>query len=121
MGRSKVWNVTVGEVADLLKSLGRDLATGETLTGTPTITIYDSSDVDVTSDFTIAGVQVNTVERTTEDGETIPIGKAVEFRLTASVAEGIYAVDVACSGSGGNKPKATPPVKLVVSGPGAAA
>lgn len=119
--RSKQWVVTCGEKVVLAKSLSRDLESGETLTGTPVVTIHEKTAAevwsDVTVDFTIGNPRVNTGALTTEDGETIAIGHGVVFDLTASEDPGKYEVRVSCAASDGTIPAATPPPTLTVLGP----
>jgi hypothetical protein len=113
--------MTPGETLVLAKSLAADLEDDALLDGTPEITIWEGSDNDgwteATADFTVSGEQVNAAALTTEAGETVAIGTAVVFTLTASETPGTYYVRVGCDADDGTRPEATPPVKLVVTGP----
>ena len=114
--RKAQWHMSPGEEIVLAKSLAADIESGQALTGTPTITVYEKSGgswVDKTSDFTIADNQVNTTTLTTENGETIAIGDGVVFTLTAPNAEGEFSVEVSCGADDGTTPKSN--VALTVS------
>lgn len=115
---STIWRLTAGETVDLAKDLSADLDSGESLTGTPEVTIYSRDDgSDVTSDFTLANVQVNTAV-ITRNGGTIAIGDGVAFRLTVTDTPGTYDVVVECGADDGSHP-ASDPIKLIVVGPAA--
>ena len=120
--RSKIWRVTAGETVGLAKDLSADLDSDESLTGTPTVTIYsddgDGTWTDETANFTLANVQVNTEAITLSNGSTIAVGDGVEFRLTATETPGTYYVVVECDGDDGSHP-ASDPITLIVQGPAA--
>lgn len=121
MARQKSWTMSPGETLALAKSLAGDLGTAEVMTGeSPTVTVHqrgsDGLYTDVTSDFTVASEQVNTGALTTDDGETIAIGKGVSFLLTATETAGEYEVRVECDGD--ESSHAVARVPLYVVGPG---
>lgn len=119
MARRYRWKMSPGETLPLGCSLEDDLATGETLTGTPTITVHEETSPDVwadrSDDFTIASAAVNTAEMTDANGDAIPIGKGVSFELTATTTIGVYEVLVSCASTDGTNPAV--PNELKVSGP----
>lgn len=57
------------------------LYSGELLAGTPSVT-----DEDATGDLTMSNKQVNSVAYD-DDGETVAVGKAVQFSLSSSATE----------------------------------
>lgn len=69
------------------------LASGETLTGTPTITATPAG-------LTIGTPAVNTTALTDSDGNTIAIGKAIEVTISGGSA-GRYELTVSCGTSAG--------------------
>lgn len=119
MARRYRWKMSPGETLPLGCGLEYDLAPGETLTGTPSVTVHKetSKDVwdDVTADFTIASPAVNTAAMEDRNGDTIPIGEGVAFRLTATTTIGTYEVLVSCDSTDGTDPAV--PNELVVAGP----
>ncbi len=124
MARREQWVFSPGEKLDIGKSLADGLDPGETLTGSPTVTVWQKTSTnpvtyaDVTSSggFVVEAAQVNTVQRLDELGGLIyDIGKGVECRLTAGPAIGEYEVRMECAGSDGSLPIAVG--RLVVRGP----
>ena len=115
MTRKDMWTLSPSEEVTLAKSLAADLDGSAVLTGTPTITIYQwvaGAWVDSTSDFTVASQQVNSGALTTERGETIAIGEAAVFTLTAPATEGDYVVEVSCAADDGTTPKSNVSLKV---------
>ena len=116
MPRKAQWHMSPAEEIVLAKSLASDIETGQALTGTPTITVYENlggSWSDVTSEFTVADQQVNAAQLTDENGATIAIGDGVVFTLTAPSREGEFSVEVSCAADDGTTPKSN--VALTVS------
>ncbi|MEM7416802.1 MAG: hypothetical protein AAF389_14950 [Gemmatimonadota bacterium] len=118
MGRALAWTMSPGETLSLGVSLATDLEDGDTLTGTPTVTLWqlDSGTwVEKTAQATIANQQVNASELTDANGDPIPVGKGAMFRLTAPTTEGVYDVKVSCPSTDGEGPATSR--KLYVVGP----
>ncbi len=78
-------------------SFDEDLASGETLSGTPTVTDYNS-----TGDLTISSVAVNTATFTGPDKETVAIGKGVQFRVSGATIQREYTLKVLCGTTDSN-------------------
>ncbi len=112
-----VWRLNPGEELDVGKSLGADLDSGELLDGSPTIEIFRKNASggwdDETSDFGIASAQVNTAEFTDQDGNVVPVGEGVVFRLTAPATEGEWVAEISCPADDGSTPMTS--VAIVVS------
>lgn len=70
-------------------SFDRKLDDTETLIGTPTV---------AASGLTISSNKVNTVARTI-DGDSVAIGKAVEFSVSGGTSGTVYTITVSCSTS----------------------
>ena len=70
--------LAVGETRNFAVSFVQILDEGESLTGTPTVAEQ------TTSDLTISSKVVNTAALTI-DGKTVPIGHAVQFRISGQV------------------------------------
>ena len=71
------------------------LADGELLTGTPSV-----SDEDATGELTIGNRQVNSVAYE-EDGDTVAIGKAIQFTLASSATtETEYTLNLSATSDG---------------------
>lgn len=117
MARKRRVEMVPGEVLDLAKSLSGDLASGESLTGTPTVTVWLLANGTWTeSVVTITGEAINTAELTDYNGDAIAIGDGVEFRLTAPTTRGTYEIRIQCASDGGTNPATT--MDLTVDGPG---
>lgn len=67
----------------------RELATGETLSGSPTASASPSG-------LTVDNVSVESSAFTTEEGESIPANEAVKFRVSGGTADTDYLVLVKC-------------------------
>jgi hypothetical protein len=105
-----------GETLELAVSLAGDLG-ADTMTGeTPEVSVWTKSGDTYTaaSGFTVANEQVNTAELTAAGGETIAIGQAIVFLLTAGAA-GTYYVRAECDATGAPPHVVTERV-LIVSG-----
>lgn len=86
--------VSLLEIRNVSVSFSGKLDTGETLTGTPTVTEHSTNHLTLSSpNVTEDPVSIN--------GRTVPAGEAVQFVVDASGAtEGeTYTVDVVCSTS----------------------
>ena len=124
MAGKRSWKMAPGETLVLSKSLAAGLDSSELLSGTPSVTVWLRTSIspltytDVTSSysFTVANVAVNTAAITAGDGQTVAIGEAVVFKLTATTTLGEYQVRVACTGDSGSTPVEI--VDLSVAGPG---
>lgn len=68
------------------------LGTAETLSGTPTVT-------EPTGDLTLSAKAVNTATVVDDEGNTIAIGKAVQFRCVGGTAGNDYTITVSCGTS----------------------
>ena len=98
--RTRVFEILAGEVDDMAVGFTDRLASGETLTGTPTVTVHDKDTTGaVYAGVTISDIAVNTAERTDEEGTAHAIGKAVEWRATAAedATPGNYWIRVECA------------------------
>ena len=70
-------------------SFAAELETGETLTGTPTVTSTPSG-------LTIDNVRVNSADVAVA-GRVVAIGEAVQFRVTGGASDKTYQLTVTCS------------------------
>lgn len=77
----------VSEVRNVAIDFQGKLDTSELLTGTPTVTEVD------TTDLTLASKVVSTAELTIR-GTTVAIGEAVQFRVSGGVAGGEYTIRI---------------------------
>jgi hypothetical protein len=77
---------TASEVRNAAVSFADLLASGETLTGTPTVT---------QASLTFANQAVSTAALTI-NGETVAIGKAVQFKVSGGAAGNVYEIDINC-------------------------
>lgn len=120
MPRRKRWRFSPGETRDLAVSMDSELDSDATLTGeTPEISAWEgdeTSGYEEVDGFTLATPTVNTAALTTEDGETIAIGRGVMFRCTAPETRGTYLIRSECDADDGTHP--TRYDELVVEGPG---
>lgn len=71
-------------------SFADELESGETLTGSPTITSSPSG-------LTIANEKVSTGELTLEDGTTVVTGEAVQFKVSGGTSGVTYQIEVSCA------------------------
>ena len=78
---------TVSEEANGSISYVGKLDEGELLTGTPTI--------DAVTGLTFSNIAVNIIELQI-NGKTVPIGMAVQFKVTGGVAGVTYTIPVSC-------------------------
>ena len=78
-----------GETRNAAVDFEKRLDSGELLTGTPTVTELD------TSDLTIDNVKVNTASITVNDN-TVEAGGAVQFRVAGQVDLKTYTLRVQC-------------------------
>jgi hypothetical protein len=76
------------ETLNVALSLSDMLSSGETLTGTPTVTC---------TGLTLASKTVNSSALTDNDGNTIAIGHAVQFSVAGGTAGTRYEIDVTVS------------------------
>ena len=83
------YEISSGEVRNLAIDLTQLLDTGETLSGTPTLTEQ------TTSDLTFAAVAVNTATLSILDDAGVAIGAAVEARVSGGVAGREYEIHLA--------------------------
>lgn len=97
-------------------ALGHKLASGETLTGTPTGAIYEQSGGTWTEASTgsVAALSRNSSALTASDGTTIAVDEGVSFLLTAPTTPGDYVVRVDCASTDGSDPGRQ--VDLIVAG-----
>ncbi len=72
------------EVRNVAVSFVGKLDAGELLTGTPTVTEVDEDGAPVGPNLSFSNIAVNTAELTI-NRETVAIGEAVQFRVTAGV------------------------------------
>jgi len=79
---------TVAEVRNCAVSFANKLDPGELLTGTPTVTSTPSGP-------TISGAAVNTAAKTI-NGVSVPIGMAVQFKVTGGTVDTDYILKAAC-------------------------
>ena len=115
MARRRMWRMSRGETLSLAKSLRGDMDDDDTLTGeTPEVTVWDEDGETEVDGFTVAGASINTEDLTDADGNTIDVGDAVEFRLTASETGGPYLVRVECDTANGDH--VVSDVELIVEG-----
>jgi len=84
--------ISAGETDDGAVDFTDRLDSGETLSGTPTVTEVTSSDL------TISSVAVNTATLTMFD-TTIAIGAAVQFTVSGQLASTLYTLNVTTSTS----------------------
>lgn len=66
------------------------LGSSETLSGTPTVT-------EPTGDLTLSAKAVNSATVVDDEGNTIAVGKAVQFRCAGGTAATDYAITVSCA------------------------
>jgi hypothetical protein len=90
-----------GEVRNVAVDVSGKLDSGEKLTGTPTTS-------EATSTLSISGETVNTVALTV-DGDSVPIGEAIQFIVDASsaVSGRTYIVDMTCGTTANQTVKGT--------------
>lgn len=88
----QTYEVSAGATRIVRVNVTRDLDSGVTLTGTPTV-------VEVTTTaLTLANKKVNTATYVeSHSGTTVAIGKAVEFTVTGGVAGTTYTVRITVS------------------------
>ncbi len=91
----------VSEVRNVAVSFVGKLDSGEKVTGTPTVTEVD------TSDLTISNVAVSTAALTIND-KSVAIGEAVQFRVSGGLAGVSYTLRVTAASD------ATPAQTLIV-------
>ena len=72
------------------------LADGETLSGTPTVTVSPSGSL------TVASVAVNVATYVNDHGTTVAVGKAVQFRVSTATAGTEYTLTVTCATTSGD-------------------
>lgn len=92
------------------------LASGETLTGTPTVSIATTVGTDSTPSLVIAGVIINSAPLTMLNGKTIAVGCAVQGVCSAGTFASQYWIRVTCPTSNPNKTlvlKATLPMSAM--------
>jgi hypothetical protein len=82
--------ISVGDVEKGAVSFADKLDSGETLTGTPTVTEV------TTTDLTLAGKAVSTTSLTIL-GETVAAGEAVQFTVSGQQAATIYTISVSAT------------------------
>ena len=80
----------VGEIRNVAVDMRGKLDSGELLSGAPTI------DEEVTSDLTFANASVNTAVLRI-NGRNVPVGQAVQFRVSGGVAGTKYSIRVTVS------------------------
>lgn len=88
----QVHTVSAGATRLVRINCTRDLDSGASLTGTPTI-------VEVTTTaLTLANKKVNTATYVEADtGDTVAVGKALEFTVTGGVAGTTYTIRATCA------------------------
>lgn len=82
-----------GETVNCGMNMSAELASDETITGTPTVTGSPSG-------LTINNISVIT-EQTTIDGRRVAIGQGVLFRIAGGTADTTYTITVTCSTDAG--------------------
>lgn len=89
---AQVHTVSAGSTRLVRINCTRDLDSGASLTGTPTI-------VEVTTTaLTLANKKVNTATYVeSQTGDTVAIGKALEFTVTGGTAGSTYTIRATCS------------------------
>ena len=86
---------TVSEIRNISVSFAGKLDTGELLSGTPVLEVYSPSVSP--EDMTLSNPIVNTSELTI-NGLTVPIGEAVQFKVTGgTTANSPYTLQVSCT------------------------
>ncbi len=83
--RTRVFRLQAGEIEDWAVGFGLRLASGETLTGTPKVTVHDRTSPEAQyTGVTVSNVSRNTADVTDQDGNVHSANEAVEFRVTAA-------------------------------------
>ncbi len=80
---------TVDEVRNVAVSFAGKLDVGELLTGTPTI-------IDAATVLTLSNKAVSTAELTI-NGATVPIGEALQFKVSGGVDGTTYSIELKCA------------------------
>jgi hypothetical protein len=91
------------EVVTLTFDATAMLATGETLTGTPTVAITTNIGADATPTLVLSGVIINSAPLTLLNGKTIAIGAAVQAVCSGGSFSSQYWICVICQTSNPNK------------------
>ena len=118
MARTRVFKLQAGEIDDWAVGFGARLASGETLTGTPAVTVHVQTGTEAQYDgVTLSQVDQNSAPVTDADGVTHAADEAVEFRITADAAAvaASYTLRVECATSTGRSLVET--FDIVLSGP----
>lgn len=84
----EVHRKSAGDTLNVAVDASDMLSSGETLTGTPTVTC---------TGLTLASKTVNSSALTDNDGNTIAIGHAVQFSVAGGTAGTRYEIDVTAS------------------------
>ncbi|CDY79498.1 hypothetical protein BGLT_02279 [Caballeronia glathei] len=79
------------------------LAPGETLTGTPEVSIKATAGADSTPSLVLSGVVINSVPLTLLKGKAIAIGAAVQAVCSAGTFGSQYWIAITCQTSNPNK------------------
>lgn len=79
------------------------LAAGETLTGTPSVSVTTLIGTDSTPSLVVANPIINSVALTLLNGKTIAIGSAVQAVCSAGVFASQYWICITCPTSNPNK------------------
>ena len=102
--RSLVFKLHAGEIDDWAVGFSARLDSGETLSGTPTVTIHNKD----TTGAVYAGITASQIGRnaspvTDEDGTVHAADEAVEFRVTGAndAVEASYTIRVECATTAG--------------------
>ena len=126
MPRTDNFKLCPGEIEDWAVGFGRRLNAGETLTGTPKVTVHQVATVD-SAQAQYAGVTVSAIAKnasavTEKDDNgnvlyTHDANEAVEFRVTAADAavEGRYTLRAECLTTAGRS--LTEPAPMTIVGP----
>ncbi|MEQ1573106.1 MAG: hypothetical protein ABL993_02560 [Vicinamibacterales bacterium] len=123
MPRTNLFVLSAGEVDDWAVGFGRRLASGETLTGTPKVTVHDVESPEAQyAGVTVSSIGRNasTVNETDENGTVLyahAANEAVEFRVTGadSAVAGRYTLRAECSTTAGRS--LVEPVPMRIQGP----
>jgi len=105
--RTRTFKLQAGEVDDWAVGFTSRLGVGETLTGTPKVTVHLKDDEEAQyAGITVSAIGINISGVIDADGVTHAAGKAVEFRVTAAndALAAQYSLRVECATTTGRNP-----------------